>query len=130
MGNCGFRRYLRKAWAEAREEGDPEVEPDAQEELPETGAVLQVDEAKIADEAQFDGVSALRTNTSLPGGRSGPIAQAVMAGGAELADGEVAAADAAGVPPSGRDDPRARVLLVSGAGAEEGVGEASAGGGD
>ncbi len=65
VGNRGFRRYLRKARAEADEEGDPETEPDTQEEPPETGAVWQVEEAKIADEAQFDGVWALRTNTSL-----------------------------------------------------------------
>ena len=41
------------------------TEPDEREQPPETGAVWQVDDAKIAAEEQFDGVWALRTNAPL-----------------------------------------------------------------
>ena len=57
------RRYLQKA--RPAEEADPEREPDTPQETQETGAEWQVDEAKIVDEEQFDGVWALRTNAPL-----------------------------------------------------------------
>ena len=105
VGNRGFRRYL-----EARGEGFV-----IDEESRRRGALRRA--VGVAGAGGFEC------------GGGGAAVQAAVAGGALLPRGEVAAADAAGVPPHGRGDPRARVLLVPGAGAEAGAGAAHAGGG-
>ena len=73
VGNKGYRRYLK-------------VEGEGH---------FAIDEAKIAEEARYDGTWVLRTNTDVAGGGGGAAVQAAVAGGAVVPQLQVAAGDAA-----------------------------------
>ena len=97
VGNKGYRRYLNSTGADH----------------------FQVDEAKIEEEARYDGKWVLRTNTDLEYSRGGAAVQAVMDGGGLVPLDQVAVADSADLSQVRRNDPWSRLLLVPGVGAAQ-----------
>ena len=73
VGNKGYRRYLSSTGADH----------------------FQIDEAKIAEEARYDGKWVLRTNTDLDRSRGGVAVQAALDGGGLVPLVQVAVADSA-----------------------------------
>ena len=139
VGNRGYRRYLRKVVQPAPAPGGgaaggvPGGLPGSG--AGDAGAEPAGGRGVGAGRGPDRGRGAVRRSLGAAhehgaaGAGSGLAIQAAMAGRAEFPEREVAVADAAGVPPPGRDDPGARVLFVPGAGAEGGVGAAPGGGG-
>lgn len=99
VGNKGYRRYLAATG------------PDH----------FQIDEAKIEEEARYDGKWVLRTNMDLDTAEVAAQVQAALDGGGLVPLLQVALADPTDLPPLRRDDPGPRILLVPGVGAAPGA---------
>jgi len=87
---------------------------------PEEGRFV-IDRAKAEEDAKFDGVFVLRTNTSLAA-RSDDLLQAVVEGGARFSNLEEPFRDATDLSQARRDHSRPCVVQLSRAGPEEGAG--------
>ena len=103
MGNKGYRRYLAATG------------PDH----------FRIDEAKLKEEARYDGKWVLRTNTDLDAAEVALQYKRLWMVEAWFRSCKSLLADAADLPPLRRDDPGPRVLLVPGAGAAAGAGVAA-----
>ena len=100
VGNKGYRRYLSSTG------------PDH----------FQIDEAKIEEEARYDGKWVLRTNTDLDTAEVALQYKRLWMVEAWFRSTQVAVADPADLSQVRRDDPWSRVLLVPGVGAASGAG--------
>ena len=100
VGNKGYRRYLASTG------------PDH----------FQIDEAKIEEEARYDGKWVLRTNMDLDAAEVALQYKGLWMVEAWFRSCKSLLADPADLPQVRRDDPRPRVLLVPGDGAATGAG--------
>ena len=100
VGNKGYRRYLNSTGADH----------------------FQIDEAKIEEEARYDGKWVLRTNTDLDAAEVALQFKRLWMVEAWFRSMQVAVGDPADLSQVRRDDPWPRLLLVPGVGAAPGVG--------
>ena len=90
VGNTGYRRFLKTV-------GDDH---------------FAIDRAKADEDAKFDGIFVLRTNTDLNPLEAMLLLQATLDGRADLPHGQASARNAADLPQARRDHSRPRVLQL------------------
>ncbi len=103
IGNKGYRRYVSQAGPGG----------------------FQIDEAKIAEDARYDGKWVLRTNTELDTAEVALQYKRLWMVEAWFRSVQVAAGDSSDLSPVRCDDPGPRVLLVPGSGDASGTGDAA-----